>query len=145
MNNNQLTPILAAVHSTRLQPIFENGQRASRGLAIVAVTGDTSELTSELSTRRNSRRVGAVGTFTPESGPLTTAGTTLTFQIEAFQLYRFMSIASMVLPTNDTFMALSEVTLPTRVGRTNTYTARAYDAGSEINDELCVNLSLIHI
>jgi len=47
-----------------------------------------------------------VSTFTPEGGLLTVADSTLKFQIEAFQLYRFMSIASMILPTNDTFMAL---------------------------------------
>jgi hypothetical protein len=43
----------------------------------------------------------------------------------------------MLNPTNDSFVALNNVRLP-RFGRT--YTAIAYDAGSEINDELCVNI-----
>jgi len=116
MNNSQLTPILAAVHSTRLRPIFSAGDAPGEGLAMVAETGNTAGLTDELSTRRNSRRVGNVDTFMPDDAPLTFPGNTLEFTIEADQLFRFMSIASMVLPSNDTFMALDTVQLPTRVG-----------------------------
>ena len=44
----------------------------------------------------------------------------------------------MLLPTNDTFVGLDAVRLPLR-GKATFY-ANAYDAGSEPNDELCVNI-----
>jgi len=47
-------------------------------------------------------------------------------------------MAAMILPTNDSFVALDTVRLP-RYG-TVTYRASAYDAGSEPNDELCANI-----
>ena len=44
----------------------------------------------------------------------------------------------MLLPTNDSFVALNRVRLP-RYGKA-TYFARGYDAGSEPNDEWCANI-----
>ncbi len=43
----------------------------------------------------------------------------------------------MLIPTNDSFVALNNVRLP-RFSRA--CTAIAYDAGSEINDGLCLNI-----
>jgi hypothetical protein len=43
----------------------------------------------------------------------------------------------MLIPTNDAFVALNAVQLPYPGWPTQTYTAVAYDAGSEVNDELC--------
>lgn len=46
-----------------------------------------------------------------------------------------LSIAAMLLPTNDGFVALNNLTLPTMPG-TYTYLLNAYDAGTEANDEI---------
>ena len=43
----------------------------------------------------------------------------------------------LLLPTNDTFVAINSMVLPTKSkGRF----AHAFDAGSEENDELCINI-----
>lgn len=52
------------------------------------------------------------------------------------------SMAAMVFPTNDAFVALNDVKLPVK-DRPVTYFSPVYDAGSESNDELCINLPSI--
>lgn len=47
-------------------------------------------------------------------------------------------MAAMILPTNDSFVALDSVALPLWGSRT--YYAKSYDAGSENNDELCASI-----
>ncbi|MEZ5490438.1 MAG: spondin domain-containing protein [Gammaproteobacteria bacterium] len=49
-----------------------------------------------------------------------------------------LTLISMLIPTNDAFIALNGVTLPT-TGRINYYPS-VYDAGSETNDEICANI-----
>jgi len=44
----------------------------------------------------------------------------------------------MLIPTNDSFVALDSVRLPKFGSRTERL--RAYDAGSETNDEICANI-----
>jgi hypothetical protein len=44
----------------------------------------------------------------------------------------------MLIPTNDAFVALDAVHLPAH--GSEAHAVRAYDAGSEINDELCVSI-----
>lgn len=135
MSASQFTPVLAATH-TRRASLFALGKEPRVGLAMIAEGGDTSTLQNTLS---NSPNVGSVQTTAfPGDVPLTFAGTTLEFTIESDKKFRYLSIASMILPTNDSFMALDTVPLPT--SGSQTYYALGYDAGSEINDELCVNI-----
>ena len=47
----------------------------------------------------------------------------------------YLSILSMLIPTNDAFVGLDSVKIPTEPG-TYTYMLHAYDAGTELNDEL---------
>ncbi|MBL4608258.1 MAG: spondin domain-containing protein [Pseudomonadales bacterium] len=49
-----------------------------------------------------------------------------------------LSLAAMLLPTNDTFISLNGVKLP-REGQVS-YLAHAYDAGSEPNNESCADI-----
>ena len=53
--------------------------------------------------------------------------------------YSAISIASMLIPTNDTFFAVNGVDGP-RGNKAITLWVPAYDAGTELNDELCANL-----
>jgi hypothetical protein len=46
----------------------------------------------------------------------------------------------MLIPTNDAFVALNGVALPLPGHPIVTFKARAYDAGSEVNDELCTSI-----
>jgi len=46
-----------------------------------------------------------------------------------------LSVVAMVLPSNDGFVGLDSITIPTTAGE-YTYYLNAYDAGTEINDEI---------
>ena len=48
-----------------------------------------------------------------------------------------LSMASMLLPTNDGFIGLDGVTMPWFRGQVVAHVSPGYDAGSEENDELC--------
>lgn len=123
------TPILAVTHFPPVK-LFEVGEPASPGLAILAEAGDTAPLAQEL---RGQQRVGAVQTIGGLLGP----GETRTFEVEG-RPGQSLSLAAMLIPTNDTFFAISSVTLPT-AGRA-VVQAIAYDAGSEPNDQDCNNI-----
>jgi len=130
---SQLTPVLAAVHE-RSASLFTLGEPSSDELAILAEGGDTAPLQELLDT------LPAVSTATTVPGPsegLTFAGERVEFEISANRR-EVMSFAAMILPTNDSFVALNAVPLP-RYGSYR-FTALGYDAGSEDNDELCVNI-----
>jgi len=126
----QFTPIAAASH-TRAIALFELGQPASTELADVAESGSIAALADAL---RGSSAVNAIAA----TEGLLQAGDSVTFQITADRRTRNLSMAAMILPTNDTFMALDTVRLP--LYGTVSYRANAYDAGSEPNDESCANI-----
>jgi hypothetical protein len=70
------------------------------------------------------------------SGPVP-PGESVTLLVKMKGKYRYISLASMLIPTNDAFFALNGVRGPN--GRkVRVITAPAYDAGTETNDELCV-------
>lgn len=126
----QFTPIVSASH-TRAIALFELGQPAGSPLADVAESGDITALAAVL---EDSEAVA--GTAATEG--LLQPGDSVTFEIMSSRRTRGFSLAAMVLPTNDTFVALDTVALP-RYG-TVVYHASAYDAGTEPNDESCANI-----
>jgi len=123
------TPILSATHKSAIQ-FFELGNIASEPLASLAESGNIAPLRSIL---EESELVND----TAATEGLLTPGNSMTFEIYGTR-YTRMSLAAMLIPTNDTFVALNTVRLP-RYGF-KTYLARAYDAGSELNDESCANI-----
>lgn len=123
------TPILSATHKSSIQ-FFELGNPSSEPLAILAESGDVMPLKDVLDGS------DLVADTTSTQG-LLAPGNAVTFKIFGDRTSR-LSFAAMLIPTNDTFVALNTVRLP-RYG-SRTYFARAYDAGSEINDELCANI-----
>ena len=56
--------------------------------------------------------------------------------VETWGPYRYLSLAAMLIPTNDAFVALNGV----RPRFQSTYNALAYDAGTEANDEACASI-----
>lgn len=123
------TPLLNVAHSRRVQ-LFEVGEAASAGLGEVAEGGAVDTLISELSSADATADVAvAEGLLAPGSS------TTVTIEANPYQVF---SLAAMLLPTNDTFVALNGVRLP-RYG-SRTYFASAYDGGTETNDEICANI-----
>ncbi len=125
------TPILLATHQQGMR-LFMAGDAADEALAQLAEGGDTGPLSDLL---RNSPRVGQV----LNSGDLLPPGETVSIIVEGRKRFRNLSLAAMLIPTNDAFVALNGVALP-RGHRSHTFTAVAYDAGSEINDEFCSSI-----
>jgi len=125
------TPVLLATHKNGPQ-IFKLGSPASAELATLAEDGDTSALSAALEATNKTVEVKTLpGLLDP--------GETVTTTIKAGKGARFLTMAAMLIPTNDAFVALKSIRLPQ--GKHGlSYYARAYDAGSEPNDELCINI-----
>lgn len=119
-----LSPVLLANHD-RTVDLFEPGHAASPGLQRLAEDGDVSVLSSAL---MNDPGVGNVRIGT---GPLP-PGASESFSFDASG--RFLSLASMLVVTNDAFAGVDTVMLP---HDSLTLYATAFDAGTERNSELC--------
>ncbi|MGA7800978.1 MAG: spondin domain-containing protein [Gammaproteobacteria bacterium] len=125
------TPFLVVSHRDA-QPLFTLGQPASAELATLAEGGDTAPLASALSSMAS---VGSMATSSGLLGP----GKSVTIQIDAGGRFNHLSLAAMMVPTNDGFVSVQDVALP--AGRhERVVTAPAYDAGAEANDELCAHI-----
>jgi hypothetical protein len=129
-NSIIFTPILVA-SQRRAVSIYELGSPASEDLAAVAESGDIGPLTTTLNADRRVVDVqNSVGPLLP--------GKSVTVVVSAAHGARRISIAAMMLPTNDGFIALDSVKVP-RHGSA-TFFSPGFDAGSEPNDELCKNI-----
>jgi len=129
-NSIIFTPILVSSQRREVS-IFELGSPASEDLAAIAEAGDVGPLTTTLNA--NPRVVDV-----QNSGNPLLPGKSVTVVVSAAHGARRISIASMMLPTNDGFIALNSVKVP-RHGSA-TFFSPGYDAGSELNDELCTNI-----
>ena len=125
------TPQLVLTHDKSVK-IFEAGEPATEALELLAEGGDTGPLTDELS--ENPRSIGEITTIPGLLGP----GESATVMIKASHRRRYLSMAAMLIPTNDTFVALNRVWLPHHGSRV--YTALGYDAGTEANDQNCAHI-----
>ena len=139
-NNVTFTPIFAVTHNLSATPLFEIGQPASVQLEDLAEGGSPFPLETLYDAQRNTVVEIATAAGTPADGPFTNAGQSATFQIRAHRGAEYLSIAAMLLPTNDSFMALNAVRLPSQRGDSVTFEALGYDAGTELNDQLCFNI-----
>ena len=126
----QFTPILVVTHEEGVN-LFTLGEAASGALATLAETGATGDLTALLMGMPGVNDVVTVG-------PLLDPGASRTITIEGGGKFKYISVASMLIPTNDGFFALNGVKGLT--GKTLTFLSPAYDAGSEVNNELCASI-----
>jgi len=129
-NSITFTPILVA-SQRRVVSIYELGSPASDDLAAIAEAGDIGPLATTLN---GNQRVVDV----QNSGGLLLPGKSVTVVVSAAHGARRISIASMMLPTNDGFIALDSVRVPGHGSAT--FFSPGFDAGSEPNDELCTNI-----
>ncbi|MEM7133660.1 MAG: spondin domain-containing protein [Chloroflexota bacterium] len=132
-----LTPMVWAIHSGDTQ-LFEVGQPASAGLQSLAEDGNPAELASELSGNAAVLSSGVIG-----SSPIA-AGGSFNVSVTADGTNRYVSMASMIVPSNDTFLAFEPTGLRIMnedgTPRTNeeiaadiAATRLAWDAGTERN------------
>ena len=127
----QFTPILATSHKASVS-LFQLGQPASSELATLAEEGNTAPLFAALDANPG------VGSVVSGAG-LTNPGATTTLMLHGRGGFSRLSVAAMLIPTNDAFFAVNGITLP-RGSDVLTLTVPAYDAGSERNDELCASI-----
>jgi hypothetical protein len=119
------TPILVAAHDQQTS-LFHLGETATTALQKMAEGGDTSDLKTAVSL--------ASGVNLDLSTAPTLAGVTSTGMIDT-GANMYLSLTAMLLPTNDGFVGLDSWKIPTEAG-TYTIMLNAYDAGTEINDEI---------
>ncbi|MEM6985135.1 MAG: spondin domain-containing protein [Pseudomonadota bacterium] len=122
------TPRLLIAHTGAVD-LFEAGTPASAGLTAIAEGGDTSVTANALdagfaSAQRNQ-------TF---GGLLAPSSTSADYTFETND-HPYLSLATMLVPTNDAFAGLDSWRIPTAPG-TYTVNLNAYDAGTEANDEI---------
>lgn len=125
-----LTPVVYAVHD-RTARMWRNGRRASFGMTRLAEDGVPDIVRNEVARRRGVRSAGVANRIA--------AGRSISFTVRTTTRHRRLSWASMLVCTNDGFTGQSSYALPLkRNGRTRfsvRVNARAYDGGSEVNDE----------
>ena len=125
------TPILVATHKAGVR-LFELGQPASAELATLAEEGMTAPLEALLSGMPGVKDVQSSGALLPP-------GESVTIMVRTQGTFDRVSLASMLIPTNDGFFALNGVEGP-RGRAVMTLISPAYDAGSERNDERCMSI-----
>ena len=121
------TPLLVSAHDDATH-LFEAGTAASASLQAMAEGGDISGLSTDLT------GVGADAVEDPAGG-LLAPGASATANMDTTAGNTHLSIVAMLLPTNDGFVGMDALELPTTPG-TYVYYLNGYDAGTEVNDEL---------
>lgn len=121
-------PLLVSAHPTGMS-FFTLGNAASTNLQALAEGGNISGLAADIVT------AGGMSVENPASGLLAPGATTTAELGDPGTSNTQISIAGMLVPTNDGFVALNAMTLPTTPG-TYTYMLNGYDAGTEANDEI---------
>ena len=126
-----ISPVVMATHSSGMQPIYSFGSPASDELAGVAEDAVLQPLIDMLNADPS---VANVVTIMGAGGPIM-PGETASAIISTHGNARELSMAAMLVTTNDTFTGLNGYALPGN-GYV-TYIAGGYDAGSEVNNEDC--------
>ena len=122
------TPPVVATHRRQVA-IFEVGAPASPGLQSVAENGGVPDLVAELTGNTHVDAVEVAG-----AGPLA-PGSSVTITMDVSNKGKVLSLASMLICSNDGFAGIDSIKLPRRPGQKITAYGDAYDAGTEINTE----------
>jgi len=129
-----LSPAVVATHSNRAEPFYQMGAPASDELAQIAEDAVLQPMIDKLGM---SAEVLDVQTLTGVNGPIL-PGETASVELEITGDMRFVSLASMLVVTNDAFVSLNGVRSP-NLG-TSVHLVPALDAGSEANTESCEHI-----
>ena len=124
-----LSPPVVATHRKTVA-FFALGEPALDELVLVAEDGMGGPLADLLNTLPEVYE--AIATTDPVP-----PGDSVTFDIESRGRFDQLSLAGMLVNTNDAFAAVDTVALPRGRNRSVAYYASAYDAGSEANNEHC--------
>ena len=127
----QFTPILVASHKSGVR-LFELGSPASPQLKTLAEEGNVAPMTALLLGNPDVRDV-------VNSGGLLNPGQSVTQRVSTRGGFDNVSVAAMLIPTNDGFFALNDAEGPNGEQSITVYSP-AYDAGTERNDETCASI-----
>lgn len=129
--NQQFTPIMVASHRAGVK-LFDLGQPASAELEALAEDGNTGPFKELLGGNPNVLDV-------TDTGGLLNPGASVTVRVKTRGRFDHVSLGSMLIPTNDAFIALNGVEGPDWRAPLTLYSV-VYDAGSERNDETCASI-----
>ncbi len=117
--------------------LFEGGAMASEGIRLIAENGDPTTALGELDGAPGVSDVQNTGApVHRKGGP---GPDKLTLRVTADPGAGYLSLAVMLICTNDGFVGLNSVKLP-KGPETAVYFPDAYDAGTEANDELATSI-----
>jgi hypothetical protein len=123
------TPLLISAHLPSMS-LFEPGAAASEELQAMAEGGDIAGLSSTLA------EADATVVENPAGGLLGPGqSTSADFNTDEMADNTALSLVAMMLPTNDGFVGLNGIVIPTEPG-SYSYQLSGYDAGTEANDEV---------
>ena len=119
------TPVIVAAHPSDVQ-MFAVTEQATPQLQAIAEGGDVSSMAELLE---------GIGASVATGGGLVAPGASETFTVSSDGGNGSLSLATMLLPTNDGFTGVNSINLGS-INGSATFYARGYDAGTEGNDEL---------
>ncbi|MFQ5425628.1 MAG: spondin domain-containing protein, partial [Gaiellales bacterium] len=134
-----MTPPVVAIHR-RPVDLFDIGRQASFELKEIAENGNIAPMLARLDPANN-RHVADVQSSAPEPIVLegspgeATFATAQAFVLTGGRGANYLSIASMLICTNDGFTGVDSLRLPGKVGESTTVFTAGYDAGTEMNTE----------
>ncbi len=140
-NGTALTPMWLGVHNGTFR-VFTAGSAASAGLEAIAEDGNTAVLAETFGSAGFTTQTTLPG---PSGVFLGGESATHTFMLDASNpMHRYLSYASMVVPSNDAFIATMNPTardLTDGLGNFRNFSftvmgSQVWDAGTELNDEL---------
>jgi hypothetical protein len=121
-------PILVSAHPATTQ-LFTLGTAASTNIQSVAERGDIAGVTADMA------GVAAKYVANPAGGLLSPGASTMADLGDPGAANTNLTVIGMIVPSNDGFIALNNISLPTAAG-TYVYMVNGYDAGTEGNDEI---------
>jgi hypothetical protein len=127
----QFTPVLVATHKAGVR-LFDLGNSASPQLRTLAEEGNVAPMTALLLGNPAVRDV-------VNSGGLLNPGQSVTQRVGTRGSFDNVSVAAMLIPTNDAFFAVNDAEGPNGNDAMTVYSP-AYDAGTERNDESCASI-----
>jgi len=122
-HGSYFTPLLAVSHANDIH-LYTLGTKASSALKSMAECGMLGGLVSDLDGN---------AMVTLNDHPLE-PGATAMKPLNVMPTANYISVVGMVLPTNDGFVGVDGIAVPSKPG-TYTYFLNAYDAGTEANSE----------
>lgn len=127
MHGTHIGGLVVAAHGSSAK-IFQVGMPAGLSLQKLAEGGDFKDVSADM------KAAGANVLDNPAAGPLA-PGKMAKFTLTTTGSNEFLSLAGMIVPTNDGFVAANAIRIPTVKGE-YTYMLNAYDAGTEANNEV---------